>query len=300
VDKGTAYLCAMIRSMTGYGKAEGVIGSRKYSVEVRSLNSKQFDLNMRMPSVFREKEMGLRKLLRESVIRGKCDFFLSYEQDPSEAKHEINTKLVQTYITQLEALAEGSGLKGENLLGMAIRMPDALQSPQEQLDDDVWSGIEKLIVNALDAFNTFRETEGAATLEDFNNRIKTIRNESINLDPLLDERLARIKSRIKTNLSEAIDRSKIDENRFEQEVIFYIEKTDVSEERTRLTAHCNHFDEILADGIGQGKKLGFIAQEIGREINTLGSKANDADIQRLVVQMKDELEKIKEQVLNVL
>lgn len=300
MDKGTAYLCAMIRSMTGYGKAEGVIGNRKYSVEVRSLNSKQFDLNMRMPSVFREKEMGLRKLLRESVIRGKCDFFLSYEQDPSEAKHEINTKLVQTYITQLEALAEGSGLKGENLLGMAIRMPDALQSPQEQLDDDVWSGLEKLIINALDAFNTFRETEGAATLEDFNNRIKIIRNESINLDPLLDERLARIKSRIKTNLSEAIDRSKIDENRFEQEVIFYIEKTDVSEERTRLTAHCNHFDEILADGIGQGKKLGFIAQEIGREINTLGSKANDADIQRLVVQMKDELEKIKEQVLNVL
>jgi uncharacterized protein (TIGR00255 family) len=300
VDKGTAYLCAMIRSMTGFGKAEGVIRNRKYSVEVRSLNSKQFDLNIRMPSVFREKEMGLRKLLRESVIRGKCDFFLSYEQDPSEAKHEINAKLVQTYITQLEALAEDSGLKGENLLGMAIRMPDALQSPQEQLDDDVWSGIEKLLTNALDAFNAFRETEGAATLEDFNNRIKTIRDASINLDPLLDDRLARIKTRIKTNLSEAIDRSKIDENRFEQEVIFYIEKTDVSEERSRLTAHCDHFDEILADGIGQGKKLGFIAQEIGREINTLGSKANDADIQRLVVQMKDELEKIKEQVLNVL
>ena len=290
----------MIRSMTGFGKAEGIIGNRKYSVEVRSLNSKQFDLNLRMPSVFREKEMGLRKLLRESVIRGKCDFFLSYEQDPSDAKHEINAKLVQTYITQLEALAEGAGLKEENLLGMAIRMPDALQSPQEQLDDDVWSGIEKLLTNALDAFNAFRETEGAATLEDFNNRIKTIRHASINLDPLLDERLARIKSRIKTNLSEAIDKSKIDENRFEQEVIFYIEKTDVSEERSRLTAHCDHFDEILADGIGQGKKLGFIAQEIGREINTLGSKANDADIQRLVVQMKDELEKIKEQVLNVL
>ena len=286
--------------MTGYGKAEGVIGNRKYSVEVRSLNSKQFDLNIRMPSVFREKEMGLRKLLRESVIRGKCDFFLSYEQDPSEVKHEINTKLVQTYISQLEALADSSGVKGENLLGMAIRMPEALQSPQEKLDDDVWAGVEKLITHALKAFNIFRETEGAATLADFNNRIKIIRDESINLDPLLDARLSRIRSRIKTNLSEAIDRSKIDENRFEQEVIFYIEKTDVSEERTRLAAHCNHFDEILSDGIGQGKKLGFIAQEIGREINTLGSKANDADIQRLVVQMKDELEKIKEQVLNVL
>jgi uncharacterized protein (TIGR00255 family) len=286
--------------MTGYGKAEGVIGNRKYTVEVRSLNSKQFDLNIRIPSIFREKEMGLRKLLREMVIRGKCDFFLNYEQDPSEVKHEINTKLVQTYISQLDALADSSGVKGENLLGMAMRMPEALQAPKEQLDEAVWTGIEELVIKALNAFNTFRETEGAATLEDFNNRIKVIRNESINLDPLLVERLSRIRSRIKTNLAEVIDSSKIDENRFEQEVLFYIEKTDVSEERTRLAAHCDHFDEILADGIGQGKKLGFIAQEIGREINTLGSKANDAEIQRLVVKMKDELEKIKEQVLNVL
>lgn len=300
MDKGTAYLCAMIRSMTGYGKAEGVIGNRKYTVEVRSLNSKQFDLNIRIPSIFREKEMGLRKLLREMVIRGKCDFFLNYEQDPSEVKHEINTKLVQTYISQLDALADSSGVKGENLLGMAMRMPEALQAPKEQLDEAVWAGIEELVIKALNAFNTFRDTEGAATLEDFNNRIKVIRNESINLDPLLVERLSRIRSRIKTNLAEVIDSSKIDENRFEQEVLFYIEKTDVSEERTRLAAHCDHFDEILADGIGQGKKLGFIAQEIGREINTLGSKANDAEIQRLVVKMKDELEKIKEQVLNVL
>jgi uncharacterized protein (TIGR00255 family) len=286
--------------MTGYGKAEGVIGNRKYTIEVRSLNSKQFDLNIRIPSVFREKEMGLRKLLREMVIRGKCDFFLNYEQDPSEVKHEINTKLVQTYISQLESLADSSGVKGENLLGMAIRMPEALQAPKEQLDEAVWAGIEELVIQALNAFNTFRETEGAATLEDFNNRIKVIRDESINLDPLLVERLSRIRSRIKTNLAEVIDSSKIDENRFEQEVLFYIEKTDVSEERTRLAAHCDHFDEILADGIGQGKKLGFIAQEIGREINTLGSKANDAEIQRLVVKMKDELEKIKEQVLNIL
>ncbi len=286
--------------MTGYGKAEGVIGSRKYTVEVRSLNSKQFDLNIRIPSIFREKEMGLRKTLREMVIRGKCDFFLSYEQDPSEVKHEINTKLVQTYISQLEALADSSGVKKENILGMAIRMPEALQAPKEQLDEAVWTGVEELVIQALNAFNTFRETEGSATLEDFNNRIKSIRNESINLDPLLDKRLSKIRSRIKTNLAEVIDSSKIDENRFEQEVLFYIEKTDVSEERTRLAAHCDHFDEILADGIGQGKKLGFIAQEIGREINTLGSKANDAEIQRLVVKMKDELEKIKEQVLNVL
>ncbi|PCJ82049.1 MAG: YicC family protein [Bacteroidetes bacterium] len=290
----------MIRSMTGYGKAEGVVGSRKYRVEVRSLNSKQFDLNARLPGVFREKEMALRKLLRHRVIRGKCDFFLNYEEDPTEVKHEINAPLVQSYISQLDSLAKNAGIEGENLLSMAIRMPDALQSPKEDLDEEVWDGVEKLVFEALDAFDTFRETEGSATLEDFKGRISTIREESANLDPLLVTRLERIRSRISSNLEEVIDKTKIDVNRFEQEVLFYIEKTDVSEERSRLAAHCDHFDEILADGIGQGKKLGFIAQEIGREINTLGSKANDSDIQRLVVIMKDELEKIKEQVLNVL
>lgn len=286
--------------MTGYGKAEGVVGSRKYRVEVRSLNSKQFDLNARLPGIFREKEMELRKLLRHRVIRGKCDFFLNYEADPTEVKHEINAPLVQSYISQLDSLAQNAGVEGGNLLSMAIRMPDALQSPKEDLDEEVWEGVEKLVQQALDAFDSFREIEGAATLEDFNNRISIIRDKSENLDPLLVTRLERIRSRISSNLEEVIDKSKIDVNRFEQEVLFYIEKTDVSEERSRLAAHCDHFDEILADGIGQGKKLGFIAQEIGREINTLGSKANDADIQRLVVIMKDELEKIKEQVLNVL
>lgn len=299
-DKGTAYLCAMIRSMTGYGKAEAVVSNRKYSVEIRSLNSKQFDLNARIPAIFREKEMQLRKLLRSRVVRGKCDFFLSYETDASESKHEINIDLVQSYISQLENIALASGQQADNLLAIAIKMPDALQHPKEELDEDVWSKVEAIVEEALDAFDNFREVEGGSIEKDFKAGISIISEESKNLDPLLEARLNRIRTRIKNNLEEVIDRAKIDENRFEQEVLFYIEKTDVAEERSRLAAHCEHFEDVLKNGIGQGKKFGFIAQEIGREINTLGSKANDADIQRLVVRMKDELEKIKEQVLNVL
>ena len=283
--------------MTGYGKAEGVVGNRKYNIEVRSLNSKQFDLNTRIPSMFREKEMELRKLLRSRVIRGKCDFFLFYELDPSEVQHEVNTAVVENYIEQLKAVSESND---SDLLALAMRMPEAMQSPKDELDDATWADIEKLIVEALDKFDNFRSLEGEAIESDFVNGIKIIRDCSADLDPLLDARLKRVRERIRRNLEEAIDKNKIDETRFEQEVLFYIEKQDVSEERSRLEAHCDHFKAILSNGIGAGKKLGFVAQEIGREINTLGSKANDADIQRVVVQMKDELEKIKEQILNVL
>ena len=283
--------------MTGYGKAEGVVGNSKYNIEVRSLNSKQFDLNTKIPSIFREKEMELRKLLRSRVIRGKCDFFLFYELDLSEVKHEVNTEVIENYIRQLKAVSESND---SDLLALAMRMPEAMQSPKDELDDESWAEIEKLIVEALDKFDNFRSIEGEAIESDFVNGIKVIRDCSADLDLLLDARLKRIRERIRTNLEEAIDKNKIDEARFEQEVLFYIEKQDVSEERSRLAAHCDHFEEILSNGIGAGKKLGFVAQEIGREINTLGSKANDADIQRVVVQMKDELEKIKEQILNVL
>ena len=283
--------------MTGYGKAEGVVGNRKYNIEVRSLNSKQFDLNTKMPSMFREKEMELRKLLRSRVIRGKCDFFLFYELDPTEVKHEVNTEVIENYIRQLKAVSESND---SDLLALAMRMPEAMQSPKDELDDESWAEIEKLIVEALDKFDNFRSVEGEAIESDFVNGIKFIRDCSADLDLLLDARHKRVRERIRTNLEDAIDKNKIDETRFEQEVLFYIEKQDVSEERSRLAAHCDHFEEILSNGIGAGKKLGFVAQEIGREINTLGSKANDADIQRVVVQMKDELEKIKEQILNVL
>ncbi len=290
----------MIRSMTGYGRAEGVVGNRKYNIEIRSLNSKQFDLNTRIPSMFREKEMELRKLLRSRVIRGKCDFFLFYELDETEVKHSVNAPVVANYISQLKNVASSSGVSDSDLLALAMRMPEALSNSKDDLDDKSWKELEKLVIESLDKFDAFRNTEGKAIEEDFKSGISIIRKCSEDLDSLLDARLRRVRERIRTHLEEAIDKSKIDESRFEQEVLFYIEKQDVSEERSRLAVHCNHFEEILNDGIGVGKKLGFLAQEIGREINTLGSKANDAEIQRVVVMMKDELEKIKEQIFNVL
>ena len=286
--------------MTGYGKAEGVVGNRKYNIEVRSLNSKQFDLNTRIPSLFREKEMELRKLLRSRVIRGKCDFYLFYELDEVEVKHSVNAPVVANYISQLKDIATSSGVSDSDLLALAMRMPEVLSNSKDELDDKSWKEIEKLVIESLDKFDAFRNSEGKAIEEDFKSGISIIRKCSEDLNPLLDARLKRVRERIRTNLEAVIDTSKIDESRFEQEVFFYIEKQDVSEERSRLAVHCDHFEEILKDGIGSGKKLGFVAQEIGREINTLGSKANDAEIQKGVVMMKDELEKIKEQILNVL
>ena len=250
--------------------------------------------------MFREKEMFLRKLLRSRVIRGKCDFFLFYELDSNDVKHEINYPIVESYIDQLKAVKTSSGAEDSALLALAMRMPEALSSPKEELDDKSWQEIESLVLEALDKFDTFRETEGASIEADLKKGVDFIRSCSTTLDPLLEARQKRVRERIKSNLEEVIDSSSIDENRFEQEVFFYIEKQDVSEERSRLAAHCAHFEEIMTGAPGQGKKLGFVAQEIGREINTLGSKANDADIQKVVVQMKDELEKIKEQILNTL
>ena len=294
------YLWGMIRSMTGYGKAEAVIGNRKYSVEVRSLNSKQFDLNARIPTLFREKEMELRKHLRSRITRGKCDFFLYYETDPSEMRHQVNALVVQTYIEQLREVAEANGQDSSELLALAVKMPEAMSSPSEELDEGVWSKLEEVINEALDKFDAFRENEGKSIEADFAAGISLIGGMSEDLTPYLEAREKRVRERIHSALEEVVDKARIDEGRFEQEVLYYIEKNDVSEERSRLVAHCKHFNEIMENGIGAGKKLGFVAQEIGREINTLGSKSNDADMQRIVVRMKDELEKIKEQILNVL
>jgi uncharacterized protein (TIGR00255 family) len=197
-------------------------------------------------------------------------------------------------------LAESNNQSTSNLLSIAMRLPDAVQSSRESFDQDAWKGIHALVLEATRHFDAFRDTEGATLEADFKGRLDTIASLEAGLDPLLAARIQRVRDRIRTNLEETIDRAVIDEGRFEQEVLYYIEKMDVSEERTRLTAHIAYFREIMETGENQGKKLGFVAQEMGREINTLGSKANDADLQRIVVQMKDELEKIKEQVLNVL
>lgn len=290
----------MLRSMTGYGKAEGAVGSRKYTVEVRSLNGKNLDLSVRMPSVLKEKEMELRKELGARIVRGKSDVAIHFEADAAEARHELNGPVIEKYVDALRALAERTDQPTGNLLSTAVRFPDAMQTSREAFDHEAWNGIHALVLEAADQFDGFRDTEGATLHADFSARLDTIDDLEASLDPLLDARLNRVRERIRTNLEETVDRTALDEGRFEQEVLYYIEKMDVSEERTRLRAHIVYFRDIMNTGTAQGKKLGFVSQEMGREINTLGSKANDAELQRIVVQMKDELEKIKEQVLNVL
>ena len=290
----------MLRSMTGYGKAEGAVGSRKYTVEVRSLNGKNLDLSVRMPSVLKEKEMELRKQLGARIVRGKSDVAIHFEADAAGARHELNGPVIEKYVEALRTLAEKTDQPTGNLLSTAVRFPDAMQTSREAFDHEAWEGIHALVVEAADQFDAFRDTEGATLHADFSARLDTIDALEASLDPLLDARLKRVRERIRTNLEETVDRAALDEGRFEQEVLYYIEKMDVSEERTRLRAHIVYFRDIMNTGSAQGKKLGFVSQEMGREINTLGSKANDAELQRIVVQMKDELEKIKEQVLNVL
>jgi uncharacterized protein (TIGR00255 family) len=290
----------MILSMTGYGKAEGTIGTRKFTVELRSLNSKQFDLNVRMPSMFKEKEMALRTFLAKEVGRGKSDLTIFYEASAEEKKVAVNKPLMLSYQRDFKEVAEAFGQENPDYLGAIMRIPDVLRPEKEELNEDEWSQIMELVKTALEGFIAYRTQEGAVLYHDFKSRINAILNLQEELSPLITARVERTKDRIKNNLNEWIEADKIDTNRFEQEMIYYLEKMDVTEELVRLTGNCNYFLEILEDGTMQGKKLGFISQEIGREVNTLGSKANDAEMQRRVVQMKDELEKIKEQILNVL
>lgn len=290
----------MIRSMTGYGKATGTIGTRRYTVEIRSLNGKQLDLSVRMPSAFRDREMDVRKRVGTDLVRGKSDLIIQYEQEGGEQRNQLNEPVLRAYLAQMRDLASSESLPPGDFLGAALRLPDSVHQAKEEADDATWSAVAALVEEALAAFNAFREQEGRALEADFRAHLASIAAVDAGLDGLLSARLDRVKSRIHAHLEEAMQRGRIDENRFEQEVLFYLEKMDVSEERVRLRAHLALFEEILSAPPGQGKKLGFVAQEIGREVNTLGSKANDAEIQRLVVGMKDDLEKIKEQVLNVL
>lgn len=291
----------MIHSMTGYGKATARIGSRRYTAELRSLNGKQLDLSVRMPSAFRAKEMELRKALGAAIHRGKCDLSIQYAVEGAEPR-ELNKPLIGAYLERLGGIAQEHGYPTQDnaLLAMAMRLPDVIQQSSDEIDEEEWSAIAALVEEAIAQFIAFREEEGKSLAADFTERIRSIQSLKEEVEPLLQARVDRIRERIQTNFNELKDKGRLDENRFEQEVLFYMEKLDVSEELVRLKAHCEHFTDVMNQAPAQGKKLGFIAQEIGREINTLGSKANDADMQRIVVQMKDELEKIKEQVLNAL
>ena len=286
----------MIQSMTGFGKASLQLPTKKITVEIKSLNSKGLDLNTRMPSVFREMELGLRNQISQRLERGKIDFSLYIEVTGEETTSKINVPIVKGYINQMKAVIPNAD--ETELMKMAVRMPDALKTERDEIDENEWKNIQKVINDALENIAQFRKDEGASLEKEFTLRvgnIKTLMDNAVSYDT---ERIETVKSRLRTALDEL--KEKVDENRFEQELIFYLEKYDITEEKVRLDNHLNYFIETLAGTEANGRKLGFITQEMGREINTMGSKSNHTEMQKLVVQMKDELEKIKEQVLNVL
>lgn len=290
----------MILSMTGYGKAEGQYGPRNYTVEIRSLNSKQLDLNVRMPGTYKEKEMELRNYLANEIVRGKSDITIYYDSTGDEKKVTINKALMQSYFADLQEVAREIGQEDVNYMSLLMRIPDALTPEKQELDEAEWNFIMDLITKSVEQFKNYRHNEGQTLQNDFELRIKKILSHLQDLEQPIADRTERVKARLMNNLEEQIPRDKIDQNRYEQEVLYYLEKLDVTEEQVRLKKNCEHFLEALNAPRSQGKKLGFITQEIGREINTIGSKANDAEMQRIVVGMKDELEKIKEQALNAL
>ncbi len=283
--------------MTGFGKAVSQLPGKKISVEIKSLNSKQLDMNLRMPQLFREKESEIRNMVARSCSRGKIDFNLYSEITGAEMAPKVNVPLVKEYISQLKGLMQETEMEGD-VMAAVMRLPDVTVAAQDEIEEEEWQSISDVISIALDKLNDFRINEGLKLREDLLSRLSCIESKMLEIEPLEEERTRRIKEKLQRSLDEL--KEKIDENRFEQELIYYLEKLDVTEEKVRLKAHLGYFRELLLEGGQAGKKLGFIAQEMGREINTLGSKANYAEIQKLVVEMKDELEKIKEQVLNIL
>ncbi len=286
----------MIQSMTGFGKATLQLPTKKITVEIKSLNSKGLDLNTRMPSVFREMELGLRNQLSQRLERGKIDFSLYVEITGEETSSKINVPIVRGYINQMKAVIPNAD--ETELMKMAVRMPDALKTERDEIDEDDWKKIQTVIDDALENIAQFRKDEGVSLEKEFLHRIAnimTLMNSAVSYDA---ERVETVKTRLRTALDEL--KENVDENRFEQELIFYLEKYDITEEKVRLENHLNYFIETIAGTEANGRKLGFITQEMGREINTMGSKSNHTEMQKLVVMMKDELEKIKEQVLNVL
>ncbi|MFV0289444.1 MAG: YicC/YloC family endoribonuclease [Mangrovibacterium sp.] len=293
----------MIKSMTGYGKSELEKPNLKIIVEVKSLNSKSIDVSTRIAPAFRNKDIEIRKIIAEKAIRGKIDFSLHVESLGGESKAVINVEVVKAYLEQLQSLNRqmDSPECEAQLMGSILRLPDALKTEIDNTTEIEWESIEALIIEALTAFNDFRTQEGISLNNDLCGNIDRILQLLEEVKPFEEQRIINIKQRLNDGLKELEVIGKIDNNRLEQEMIFYIEKLDINEEKVRLAQHCKYFMETIeSDADDVGKKLGFIAQEIGREINTLGSKSNESNMQRIVVQMKDALEKIKEQSLNVL
>ncbi|PKF74390.1 YicC family protein [Chryseobacterium sp. PMSZPI] len=285
----------MILSMTGFGRAEGVFEGKKITIDIKSLNSKSFDLNIKIPLRYKEKEFEIRKILNDRIIRGKVDCYVNLENLEESNDVKINKNLIDSYINELKNIAsDGPDFE---YLKMAVRLPEAITSRPDELTEGEWEALAKIVHAAVDRFEEFRTTEGSILHEELNRNIQNISQYLSEVIPFEEERIVSVKERYQKSLKEF---ENVDETRFYQEMAYFTEKLDISEEKVRLSQHLKYYKEVMDNESFNGKKLGFISQEIGREINTLGSKANHAEIQKLVVMMKDDLEKIKEQTLNVL
>ena len=290
----------MIKSMTGFGKAEVAIPDKKITVEIRTLNSKQLDLSLRLPAVYRQSEYEIRNLIARTIQRGKVDVFVTVESQAVETSARINREVFREYLRQMNDTLSFSGIDAgyDAILPVIMRLPDVVATEAEAISEEEHAALLAAVEAAAAHLDAFREQEGAILIADLLRRVELIEQYKTEVVPFEKARTETVKARILDNLSKlAVD---VDRNRLEQEMIFYLEKLDITEEKVRLTNHCNYFREVASSEEGAGRKLGFIAQEMGREINTMGSKANEPNIQILVVKMKDELEKIKEQVLNIL
>lgn len=291
----------MIQSMTGYGKASGTYNDKKIVAEIKSLNSKQSDISTRMAGLYREKEIEVRNLIAQELERGKIDFSLYFESFGKDTNNRINQLMVESYHEQIQSIANNTGIAlPENSLEIILRLPDVMKSEIVELDENEWIEVSKIITEAIQQLKVFRQQEGKSLEQVFRSKISNISNLLKEVEQYEAERIERIRARFIEGLQNLSDKFDYDENRLEQELIFYIEKLDVNEEKVRLQTHLDYFLETMDKEQAPGKKLGFITQEIGREINTLGSKSNHSEMQKIVVLMKDDLEQIKEQVLNVL
>ncbi len=282
--------------MTGYGKAVAECSDKKITIEIRSLNSKTLDLNTRLPYLYKEKELDIRKILSEKLQRGKVDFNILTEATAANKAQQVNPEIIRAYINEFREIAPDAS--DAELLAIVMRLPDVMAFTCKELDEEEWNTVTELMNEAIQNLNEFRFSEGSVLKQEFLNRIGIILDLLKQVEPFEKERIVTLKERFTRNLEEL--NTEYDQNRFEQELIYYLEKLDITEEKVRLKNHCEYFLENLNSKDSEGKKLGFICQEIGREINTLGSKSNHSEMQKIVVQMKDELEKIKEQALNVL
>lgn len=290
----------MVRSMTGYGNAKGLVGNQNVTVEIRSLNSKFLELNLRMPMQFRDRELELRSDLSKQLERGKADLSISFESNELAKRSSVNKEIFNAYFEELSALGKEYHLSDVNLLDCILKLPAVMNAERQESDVEQWNELKLVIAASIERFNAFRDAEGAVLSQDITSRVNTILNCIPQLEKFETKRVEGVRAKIGKAINELIEQTSIDRNRFEQELIYYIEKLDISEEKVRLRSHCEYFVQTIANPEANGKKLGFITQEIGREINTIGAKANDAAMQRIVVEMKDELEKLKEQLANVL